>query len=121
MAIRTLRVNASGDLDLSGGRAHWLEGTSATPQLITSYLRTIRGEWYLARKTMGVPYWEEVLVHSPNVAFVETVFVRAIAERPGVRRVESIELELVDRALRVTYVANTKDGPINASTTIAPL
>lgn len=118
MAYRTLRVNDSGDLDLAGGRAHMIENDEATAQLIRSFLRTFLGEWFLAKLTLGVSYWDDVLVKAPNGGVLEAIFSAAILGRPGVRSLESLDLELVDdpeRALVVEYVANTKTGPIARS------
>lgn len=116
MAYRTARVNDDGDLDLTGGRATLIENDQATAQLIRSYLRTFRGEWYLKRLTLGVPYWEDVLVHAPNGALLESIFAKAILERPGVRGLDQLDLDLGDdRTLLVEYTANTKTGTISRS------
>lgn len=116
MAFRTLRINDAGDIDLSGGRAHVIEDGEAIAQTVRSYLRTFRGEWML-NKLLGVPYWEEVLVKAPNVGLLESIFSKAILERPGVRSLEQLDLELLDspaRTLQVTFTASTKTGTISA-------
>lgn len=114
MAYRTFRVNESGDLDLTGGRATLIDEDEAIAQTVRSYLRTFLGEWYLARKTMGVPWWEDVLVKAPSAALLEQVFRTAITRRPGVRALEKLDLSLNDeRVLEVTYVIRTRTGELS--------
>lgn len=113
MAFRTFRITDDGDLDLAGGRAHIIEDDEAIAQTVRSYLRTILGEWYLARLTMGLPLWDDILVKAPNAMLLEQIFARAITKRPGIRSLESLDLELLDdprRALKVSFVARTVNG-----------
>lgn len=118
MTISTVLVNDDGDLDLTGGRATLILDDPATAQIIRSYLRTVLGEWFLRLKTLGVPYWEDILVHAPSASLVEGIFAKAILERPRVVGLTTLDLELlVDpaRTLKLDYVATTQTGTISRS------
>lgn len=113
MGVKTIRVDDAGDLDLTGGRARAITSTEARAQLVRSYLRTVRGEWFRALKSLGVPYWEDILVHAPNANLIESIFAQAILERPGIVGLSTLDLELLEqpaRTLSVTFVATDEDG-----------
>lgn len=115
MAFRTFRITDDGDLDLAGGRAHLIEDEEAIGQIVRSYLRTILGEWFLARLTMGLPLWDDILVKAPVAMLLEQVFANAIVKRPGIRSLESLELDLLDeprRTLSVAFVARSVGGAV---------
>ena len=80
-------------------------------QQIKTTLLTFLGEWFLDT-TFGVPYFEDVLVKSPNRASIEAIFRARIRAVPGVARVRGLELQVERqlRVLRVTYDVDTAAG-----------
>ena len=98
------------DLDLLG-RASFVEGADRIAQQINTTLLAFMGEWFLDT-TFGVPYFEDVLVKSPDRSGIEAIFRARIREVPGVTQVSAMQLQLERqlRVLRVTYQADTTFG-----------
>lgn len=98
------------DLDLLG-RASLVDGADRIGQQIKISLLAFLGEWFLDT-TFGVPYFESVLVKSPDRASIESIFRARILDVPGVQRVRSLELQVERqlRILRVHFDADTADG-----------
>lgn len=107
-----LALSADHDLDLDLlGRTSFVDGAERIAQQIKTTLLTFLGEWFLDT-TFGVPYFEDVLVKSPNRASIETIFRARIRAVPGVARVRGLELQVERqlRVLRVTYDVDTAAG-----------
>jgi len=112
-------LDASGDLDLSTGRAQFAAGLVAARQGVGSRILLIRGEWFLNRAD-GVAYVEntyvtadEALIGAPFIeGKARREFTRAILDAPGV--VEVITLAFVysvtTRRLTVTWLARCSFG-----------
>ncbi|AKQ55186.1 hypothetical protein ACLQ8Z_05980 [Bordetella hinzii] len=100
-------------LDLLG-RAAFIDGADRIAQQINVTLQVFLGEWFLDT-SFGVPYFEEVLVKSPDRARIEAVLRSRILAVPGVQRVVSFDLavERRERILRVTYQADTETGRVS--------
>ncbi|AYD65742.1 hypothetical protein DVB37_18835 [Achromobacter sp. B7] len=98
------------DLDLLG-RASFVEGADRIAQQINTTLLAFMGEWFLDT-TFGVPYFEDILVKSPDRSGIEAIFRARIREVPGVTQVSAMQLQLERqlRVLRVTYQADTTFG-----------
>jgi len=107
-----LALSADHDLDLDLlGRTSFVDGAERIAQQIKTTLLTFLGEWFLDT-TFGVPYFEDVLVKSPNRASIEAIFRARIRAVPGVARVRGLELQVERqlRVLRVTYDVDTAAG-----------
>lgn len=110
-----LALDGSHDLDLSaGGDATLIDGAQRIAQQITITLLTFLGEWFLD-VTVGVPYFEQVLVKAPDRAALEAIFRTRIAAVPGVRLVRRLDLQIdrEGRTLAVDFDADTDEGLIS--------
>lgn len=101
------------DLDLLG-RASFVDGADRIAQQIKTTLLAFMGEWFLDT-TFGVPYFEDVLVKSPDRASIEAIFRARIRAVPGVTQVQAMQLQMERqlRVLRVTYQADTSFGRLD--------
>lgn len=107
-----LALSADHDLDLDLlGRTSFVDGADRIAQQINTTLLAFLGEWFLDT-TFGVPYFEDVLVKSPDRASIEAIFRTRIRAVPGVNRVRALDLQIERqlRVLRVAYDADTAAG-----------
>lgn len=107
-----LALSADHDLDLDLlGRTSFVDGADRIAQQINTALLAFLGEWFLDT-TFGVPYFEDVLVKSPDRASIEAIFRTRIRAVPGVNRVRALDLQIERqlRVLRVAYDADTAAG-----------
>lgn len=107
-----LTLSADHDLDLDLlGRTSFVDGADRIAQQINTTLLAFLGEWFLDT-TFGVPYFEDVLVKSPDRASIEAIFRTRIRAVPGVNRVRALDLQIERqlRVLRVAYDADTAAG-----------
>ncbi len=110
-----LALSSDHDLALDSlGRAAFIDGADRIAQQINVTLQVFLGEWFLDT-SFGVPYFEDVLVKSPDRARIEAVLRSRILAVPGVQRVVSFDLavERRERILRVTYQADTEAGRVS--------
>lgn len=82
-------------------------------QSIRQRLRIFKGEWFLDR-TLGLPYFESILVKNPSSALVATLFKNTILETKGVTKLNtfSMEFDTVNRKLSVTFEATITTGEV---------
>jgi hypothetical protein len=97
-------------LDAAGNFAT-VTGRDAIAQHVRIRLLHYLGEWFLDQRE-GVPYFESILVHHPDLAAVEEAYRRTIAETPGIASVRDLVLDFDrrSRTLTVTGSAVTTDG-----------
>lgn len=102
-----------GDLKLTDGQ---IRLTQTLKQAVAQHLR-IRlqfffGEWFLNTRE-GLPYFERVLVKSPNLGAIAGIFRRVILETPGIVALDNLLLDL-NASTRMLYiqsfVARLDDG-----------
>jgi hypothetical protein len=106
-----LKLNTTGDLDLSTGDAQMLTGTQAARQRIEVKLRFFKGEWFLA-PNFGVPYFRDILVKNPQTDVVRNTLVKAIETEAGVDKVTEFVLEYspTSRTLNISSFRALVDG-----------
>lgn len=113
MIFRELALDASGDLDISGGTLHILEGPEACAQRIACRLRTIKGEWVFDT-TIGTPWFQEILGGGARsrLSLIREVIRQRIAGTPGVLRVKELLLDFEPntRALSITGSVTVEGG-----------
>lgn len=98
-----LRLDANGDLDVSGGKLHTVDGISCVAQLVTLRLKINKGEWFLDTR-VGIPYFTDIFVSGSRLEEIETILRDAVSLAPGVLSVDQFTVNLdANRALRVTY------------------
>jgi hypothetical protein len=65
-------------------------------------LKTFLGEWFLDQR-IGIPYYRDILIKSPNLSLITAIFRAATVQTPGIRTVDSFNLsfEPVNRTLTI--------------------
>ena len=99
-----LYVSEAGDLAAVTGR-------EAIAQHARVRMQHFLGEWFLDERE-GMPLFERVFVHSPDIPAVSESFRRTIAETPGIASVRDLALDFdrQTRTLNVVGSAVTTDG-----------
>ncbi len=114
MLVRTI---PTGDLDLDEtGNLRWISGAEQVRQAIFCRLRFFRGEWF-ADLREGVPYYQSILVASPNLEIIRGIFRKVILGTPNVLGLASLDLSREERTLVVSFVAKSTEGDIVVSPT----
>lgn len=117
--MRDLALDGSGDLYLGpDGDIATLQPTDVASivQHVRQRLQLFRGEWFLA-PSEGLPYFQVVLVKSPNPNTVRAAFVDVIEGTPGITKVDRLDLQVDPggaRILRVGWSAGTDLGEVAA-------
>lgn len=108
---RTLLLDEDGDVDLASGNLAFASGVEAIRVSVYNRLQVFQGEWYLDLDE-GMPYFQTILVKSPDTALVRAAFRERILATPGVTAIDSLALTLdpSTRELTVEYVAQTDAG-----------
>ena len=106
-----LKLDTTGDLDVTEGDVTLLEGEDATAQYIRTRLRTFLGEWFLDQR-IGVPYFESILVKNADVRVIESILRRTINTTDGVDTVENLTFDFdgVTRKLDITAEIRLLEG-----------
>jgi len=100
------------------GRLQLTSAGDAILQSVHSRLAMFRGEWFLD-ESEGIPYFEDVLVKTPNLLAIREIFRRTLDETPGVLEVVSLDLVRTGaRDFRLTFVVSTDVGELSSSTTV---
>ena len=117
------------DLRLDAGDFAYLDAVSSgetssddLAQSIKTRLLHFRGENYLDTRT-GLPWFQSILVKSPNLVRVRALVRAAIASVPGVTAVPVVDLSLdrSTRTLTIDWIAVAVGGATIRSTDYAPL
>lgn len=90
--LRNLKLDDSGDLSITAGQLDTVSGLVAVAQAVRTALSLFRGEWFLDN-TAGIPYFDNILVHSPNLTVVRAIIRAAVLDVPGVAQVSTLELD----------------------------
>ena len=106
----------SGDIDIENGQLSLVSGSDEISQLLQQRLRTFREEWFLDL-TVGVPYYQGILVKRPNPNLVRSLILNEIINTPGVLEVLEYEddIDTSTRKLSVDFRARVEDDIINFS------
>jgi hypothetical protein len=110
------QLDANGDLDIVGNNVVVTEGRDAIRQRLQCRLRFFYGEWFLDT-TLGVPYFEEILVKGPRMQIIQDIFKNVILETDGITGLTRFDFDYDsdDRKLSVTFSATSIDGDIDFS------
>lgn len=109
--MTVMRTIPKGDLLLTHGTTSVRTGAAYATQRVAVDLDVFLGEWFLDKK-IGLPYFRDLLVHSPNSDTVRTTFREGIMKTEGLVSVPSLQVVL-DTTARVAYVnflAEYEDG-----------
>lgn len=114
MTVRNLFIDPlTGDLVITKGVLQLASDSDAITQAVIQALRTIAGEYFLDA-TVGVPYFEQVLVKRPDPDLLKKVFTDAILAVRGVTSVVQLDLSYNPplRALTITFQARGDNGQL---------
>lgn len=82
-------------------------------QDVASYIRTFEGECYY-NTDIGIPYFSQILGHTPPITLFQEYMADAAEEVPGVERAECTVQSLVDRTVSGQVLFIDEDSSENA-------
>ena len=116
--MSSFKLNAEGDLDVKNNALSLTAGIDAIRQHLTVKLRIFLGEWFLDR-SVGVPWYQEILVKAPLFAVVQERLKVIILETPGVLELLRFDFDFdfdsIERVFSLKSSINTSDGIIDFS------
>lgn len=117
--MTVLRSIPKGDLLLVNRTTSVRTGADYATQRVTVSLDVFLGEWFLDKR-IGIAYFRDLLVHSPNSDTVRTTFREAIMNTPGIVAVPILNVTL-DTTNRIAYVdfAATYDTGVTITQALA--
>lgn len=88
-------------------------------QHIMQRLRTFQGEWFLDN-TVGIPYYQQILVKAPNQGTVNGLFISEILATPGVTALTkySFQVNAARRKIASQFRVQTTTGQVDYSGTL---
>lgn len=120
MAVRSLKLDADGDLIVDGTGLHTIgdDANEVIAQSIRTRLGFFKGEWFLD-ELRGVPWLQSILMKAPDLVAVRATLRATIAATPGVLDVPSlvIAFDAAARSLSVTFTATTDAGVLSDTLT----
>lgn len=116
---KDLKLNSNHDLMFKNNRLVLADGANQKAQQIKVALLTFLGEWFLDT-SVGVPYFEQVLLKQVDKVKIENVFRQKIAAVKGVKRVLKLntQIDRKERLLFVEFEAETAEGLVKDSVAI---
>lgn len=107
------------DLELSNGDLVLTVESDAIRQHVQQRLWTFFAEWFLDT-SVGVPYYQLILVKSPSLDNVEGILRETILATPGISELNSFVLDYdnATRQLSVEFQAKARDEVIDFSLVI---
>jgi len=79
-------------------------------QILKLRLYIIKGEWYL-NNSIGLPYFDEILIKNPNLSRIEDLMKREIIAVTGEQSIKTFNLEYnnITRELTVTFTVQVDE------------
>lgn len=107
------------DLEIRDQDILFVEKTDYIVQKLKIKLQFFLGEWFLDT-SIGIPFFEEILIKNPNLPDIENLLKAAIIEVDGVNEILEFESNFSKstRSLDTTFKVNTDYGIIDFSDTI---
>lgn len=107
-------LESTGDLEVVKGQLVLVEKRLELQQSLAQRLRTFLGEWFLDI-TIGLPYFDKILIKNADPAAVDSVFIDEILDTPGVINLLEFNSDLTEdtRQLSIGFIAESTDGLIN--------
>lgn len=101
----------TGDLDLAGHELRLITGTAAIEQQVRLRCRFFEGEFFLD-ESQGIPYFSSILIKSPDLDLVRSLFRTAVRTIPQISAVTSVDVTLdsSNRTLSVSFTATMDTG-----------
>ncbi len=106
----------TGRFTRSGGRLQLTTGQESIRQAVMIKLRFFLGEWWLDA-TKGVPYFQSILIKTPNIPAIKAEIANQIRTVRGVRSVTSLNANFnkQTRELAIDFSADTDFGTIDGA------
>ena len=117
--VRDIALDVNGDWEVSNGDLQLIGDGPAIIQAIKIALEFFQGEWFLDQ-SVGIPFWQEVLVKRPDVNQIVGIFRKAILGVVGVQAIESLALtwDKSARQLTVKFAVQANVGLLPGSVTL---
>ena len=114
--MASIRLDDNNNIVLENNNAVIIDGREAIEQHLTIRFKFFFGEWFLDT-SLGVPYYEDVLIKRPSFIVVNEVLKNVILETPGVTSIESFNFDYDNftREAALDFRCNTTDGFIDFS------
>jgi hypothetical protein len=114
---RDIALDSTGDIDISGQDLKQTQGIQAVLQGVSIRLKFFYGEWF-ADTTIGVPYFQKIMVKNPDVNILTAIFRSAILGTPGVNSLSYLKLDFNPQArtLAVSFAGDTDFGQFDTQT-----
>jgi hypothetical protein len=109
----------TGDMLIEGGKFVWAYDAEAVQQSLQMRLQFFANEWF-ADESAGLPYFEKILVKSPNLAEVRELFRAKILGTVGVNNLLEFTagLNRSTRTYSVSCRVDTDLGELTASAAV---
>ena len=107
------------DLVFENNELVLVDGLDLVEQLLRQRLQTFLGEWFLDT-SLGLPYFQDILVKNPNANVVTSLLKDAILNTPGVIELVSFtpDFDSVNRSLNLSFSVRANDGEITITNLI---
>ena len=107
------KLTQDGDLDVSGSDIQFVEKIHMVRQNLSIRLKFFLGEWFL-NITIGVPYFQSILVKNPNEVAIISFFKKTILQTNNINKfIQTPVLEIIskeDREFKITFSVDTDYG-----------
>lgn len=109
-----------GDILIASGQLSLISGVDEITQNVLQNLRTFLTEWFLDT-TVGVPWFQQILVKNPERSKVDAVLINAILSTPGIQGLlaYSSTVDEKTRSLSVAFKAQSTQGIVNYAGLVA--
>lgn len=97
--LNDIALTDDGELLFIDGDLRLVNGIDYIKQTIKRSLQFFLGEWFL-NLTIGVPYFQKILIKNPNKLDVVSYLKRAVLLTEGVQSMESFELYTIENEPR---------------------
>lgn len=108
---KDLKLATDWDIDVSAYDTPLTTDAEQIVQRVRQRLQVFRGEWFLDVRA-GVPWLQDILVHTPRLNYVEALLKAEIVGTPGIVEITqfSMEYSAGNRTLEVAFKARTETG-----------
>ena len=98
-------LNGNNDLVTPNNDVVFIERADETSQLLFQRIKTYLEEEPLD-VTIGLEYFQRILIKAPNSPIVHAIFTREILDTPGVEELRRLEIDLDNRTRELTVSAD---------------
>lgn len=109
----------TGDLLIEDFDAQLVRDLDSVEQDLRVRLQFFLGEWFLDT-TVGIPFYEDILVKNPNIPNIESILKAKILETEDVIELLSFDTAFENRILTVSFEVRTEYGDTAITTSLFP-